>query len=176
MAAAVPEPCVIGRYYRVPCVDVPMWNGMVPVFGPLHEDREIIGFPEEHWHIDWRFVPSAFIDQRTSRGVVHGLVVSWKNARGGIVMLRRKCRREMPDFPTHPHSGREVFWLRDLEANHRGARLKCGRICPHRGLPLAGCPVKDGVVVCPGHGLAWNVDTGELVRRLDPDKPTIQQP
>lgn len=176
MGDTVPEPCVIGRYYRVPCVNVPFWKTWVPVFGPLHEDKEIVNFPEEHWHIDWRFASAAFIAKRTRPGAVHGQVVSQKNTTGGIVIRRMKCKREMPEFVTHPYQGKEVYWLRELEEAHADARLKCGMICPHRGLPLAGCPVKDGVVVCPGHGLAWNVDTGELVRRLDPDKPTTQQP
>lgn len=156
----------IGRYYRVPCVWVPMWKIKVPLFGPLHEDREIIGFPDEHWHIDWRFVPRAFMDRWTSRRSPHGLVLSKQNAVGSIETRRLKCKREMPVFPTHPNGNKPVFWLADLEKAHADARLKCGRICPHRGLPLEGCPVRDGIVVCPGHGLAWDVETGALVRRM----------
>lgn len=50
----------VGRYYRVPCVrgrwilgDSPLW---IPVIGPLHEDTEYIGFPFQHWHVDYRFL------------------------------------------------------------------------------------------------------------------------
>ena len=169
----MPEPCEIGRYYRVPCVEVPMWRCMVPLFGPLHEDTEIIGFPEEHWHIDWRFTSPAFMERWVYKRIPHGTVLSRKNAVGAVEIRPRKCRREMPVFPTHPYSGKPVFWLADLEKAHAEARLKCGMICPHRGLPLAGCPAKDGVVVCPGHGLAWDVETGDLVRRLPAKKKAI---
>ena len=28
----------------------------IPVLGPFHNDRETIGFPIRHWHIDYRFI------------------------------------------------------------------------------------------------------------------------
>ena len=84
------------------------------------------------------------------------------------VPLRRKCQREMPDFPSHVDG-----WLntghRHLEAAYRGCRLKPDHpVCPHKGFPLEGLPEKDGVVICPGHGLAFDMNTGELVPRQVP--------
>lgn len=156
----------IGRYYRVPVIWNQRWRQFVPVLGPLHEDRAIIGFPEEHWHIDWRFVTERFW-LRHSLGRLTPLAtpISKRNTTGDVTMRRLKCKRAMPVFPARTAGG-PIPWLPALEDAYAGATLKCGRICPHQGLPLAGCPVQDGVVVCPGHGLAWDVATGKLRTRF----------
>jgi nitrite reductase/ring-hydroxylating ferredoxin subunit len=54
-------------------------------------------------------------------------------------------------------------WAR-FESKYADASAKCGT-CPHRGFPLGGVPAKRGVVVCPGHGLAWDQATGRNVPR-----------
>ena len=56
----------VGRYYDVPHIRCywpdggnvfnPQW---IPVLGPLHTDREIIGFLPQHWHVDFRFLRKA---------------------------------------------------------------------------------------------------------------------
>lgn len=154
------EPVRLGRYYSVPCVFVSPWKRTVPILGPLHEDKNIIGFPDEHWHIDWRFVDSRWFRTCSARHPVHAKVVSAKKTAGGIVRRNLKCKRLMPEFPFVRHS-----WMASLEDAFSSARLRAGLVCPHRGISLAGCPVNNGVVVCPGHGLAWCVATGELSRR-----------
>lgn len=158
------EPVKVGRYYSVPCVFVAPWNRTLPIMGPLHEDREVIGFEEDHWHIDWRFVDTQWYRDAGKFSVRHGKVISAKNAGGPVVRRNLKCKREMPEFPAQVR-GNQVHWLSKLEDVFAGTRLKTGMVCPHRGIPLAGCPVKNGVVVCPGHGLAWCAATGELLRR-----------
>ena len=53
----------LGKYYQILHVRArhdhwqqgPRWY---PVIGPPHEDREIIGFPELHYHVDARFLPA----------------------------------------------------------------------------------------------------------------------
>jgi hypothetical protein len=57
-----------------------------------------------------------------------------------------------------------IPWLRKLEQKYRDAKMK-NFICPHKGLPCNATPIVDGVVVCRGHGLAFNVETGAMVRQ-----------
>jgi nitrite reductase/ring-hydroxylating ferredoxin subunit len=69
-----------------------------------------------------------------------------------------KCKRQFG--PYIPAS--RIPWLKKLEAKFATAKMK-NFICPHKGLPCNGTPIVDGVVVCRGHGLAFNVETGSLV-------------
>jgi hypothetical protein len=85
-------------------------------------------------------------------------------AASAVLFGRFRCQRRMPSFPTHI-SGQPIEFVAGLENAYADVKLKCSK-CPHRGMPLTGLPEKDGVVVCNGHGLAWNVQSGEMVRRL----------
>lgn len=159
---------VIGKMYSVPCVENPPWKNAgrwLPILGPLHEDAEIVKFEYRHYHIDWRFVSKSFFTTSTwglpPRSPL-GRVLSPDLIPGfayQIINRRMKCKRTMPEFPvTAP-------WLSELEQEFESARLGPNLICPHRGMPINGCPIKDGNVVCPGHGLRWNIETGELDKR-----------
>lgn len=158
---------IIGKYYSVPCVFMDCWSYQwIPVHGPRHEDTEFIGFDMHHWHIDWRFAPKRWFNWLLeSYGDIHrlqGKVVCSPDARGivrTVEMRRKKCQREMINFPFN------APWRSKLETKFAPCKLLVGMVCPHRGISLEGMPVKDGLVVCPGHGLQWNVVTGEMVPR-----------
>lgn len=176
------EPPVVGKFYLVPMARE-LWfnsNGIWPILLPFHEDAEIISFGWDHAHIDRRFLtPRQWecarrnhyyssaersadamplsrysTDPQTKRGEARPRpAVEWK---------RRRCYREIT-----PHAARTVpaHWLPALESAYADCRLKPGLICPHRGAHLGSMPVDaDGNVVCPMHGLKWNVATGALVR------------
>lgn len=151
----------IGKYYAVPCIKNPPWPSAgrwLPIIGPLHEDAEIVKFEYLHWHIDWRFVSGRFLsstDSVSRRSVLARVLVL--DVFHEVIIRKMKCKRAMPEFPN-------ASWLVELEPLFARCRLSRDLVCPHRGIPLAGCPVKDGLVVCPGHGLRWNVTTGELKR------------
>ena len=163
----------VGKFYRVPCVlahgRFVCGTGWVPVIGPPHEDAEIINFPDEHYHIDWRFAHARMLyrAQQVGRISEFGRVIMVRtNQRygdpqpivlDGPVMKRRLCRREFSTFP------RMASWQLALDAAYRDCKLKPGMVCPHRGIPLESVRAMDGIVTCPGHGLRWNVETGELV-------------
>ncbi len=163
----------VGRFYLVPCVYVEAESiKWAPVIGPEHTDVEYIRFPHRHYHYDWRFLTSdqawRIAPHRFQRetGVLdefaHGNVAreEFEKYRPGIEWRKRKCWRAMPDFPV-------VHWTVAMSDAFASTRLKpdC-RTCPHRGVPLNGLPERDGVVVCPGHGLAWNLKTGAMVPRV----------
>ena len=179
------EELTIGEFYDVPAVkwsadmdrgrsrstSAPYWfPGIIPIMGPAHNDAEFIHFPEDHWHCDWRFVD----ERRWRRAVFYsigepeygralGKPISVKNTTGEILRVRRQCRRAHPIFPGFAQ------WLPALEAAYRDQNARCG-VCPHRGIRLAGAPVVNGARVCPGHGLAFNVETGALQPRTDRKK------
>lgn len=149
---------VVGQYYMVPCVRMRhQWlhslhmKGWVPVSGPSHEDADYIGFPDEHWHFDIRFI-------RTTTWTF-GEVARCNAVEMGPMLRKKKCIRSMPDYPTF-----EIPWMPKLESAYSDKKMKC-MTCPHRGLPLNGLPVVNGIVTCPGHGLRWNVSDGSLVPR-----------
>lgn len=163
----------VGKFYTVPAVrttgeDVRDGICWLPVLGPEHSDKEHINFPAEHWHIDWRFAPDRSYRSATGfLGPSHCYAViiqrfSNSNGKplveGDPVMRRMKCKRELPAYPFH-----RVPWLAKLKDAYADHKLKPGMVCPHRGLPLQGCPRDGDVVTCPGHGLRWNVTTGALV-------------
>lgn len=169
----------IGKFYQVPCVRG-QWHHLNrdwPVMGSLHEDGEVIGFKQMHYHIDWRFVARPWIDEFSAalkglaEPISHNYIVpliTWRRMNpAGLpepTMRRRKCHRahSLPWESAHIQ-GRKDWWGPKLEAAYAGCKLGPGRICPHRGYDLSHEPVNDqGVVTCPCHGLRWNVFTGAL--------------
>lgn len=162
---------IVGKYYLVPTVHVPSLPKslqIVPVIGPPHEDAEFINFPHRHLHPDRRFVSKLWLDYYGSsgRGAGHWSVIySFKiNERdtgmreGGRVRMR--CKRLADSFRL------DVPWLTKLENAYRLEKLRDGHICPHRGISCRGVIAENGGVVCPGHGLKWNLETGSLVTRV----------
>lgn len=183
----------VGKVYEVPAVVWrqpscgkirPAWQDrIIPITGPEHEDAEHIGFVHRHWHIDWRFVSIrawSHIEVTAKRHRMHlsrnrdslpklaahvayGRVIVSGNTTGEVIRVKRTCRRLLAPYP-NKHTIPSVPWLTSLEEAYQNHSAKCG-VCPHRGLSLAGSPMENGARVCPGHGLAWDKETGKLVRR-----------
>lgn len=155
----------VGKFYRVPCVltDAHTWlrSGWQTVIGPMHSDDGAVNFPHSHWHIDLRFIS---IPSRWNVQFLAGTPIMKNDLCGRPVVIAgpelrlRKCKREMPIYPFP-----RAKWLAKLNEECAHLRMK-NMVCPHRGLPLSGCPMDGDVVTCPGHGLRWNIKTGELVR------------
>lgn len=189
-------PPEIGRYYLVPAV-FGEWDSNSarwwPVMGPLHEDVEIVGFDTRHYHIDPRFLAEN-IWRRSLWG--NEFRAAWHVGGDSIrvggspvqfapddfrhlygtemmqpAMMRMLCKRVMPDRSWMILQGSRTAsgWGAKMEGAYADAKLKPGMICPHRGAPLASCPVgPDRTVVCPLHGLRWHVDTGEMIPQRRP--------
>jgi hypothetical protein len=189
MEFPVIENAIVGNWYTVPCVTVKTW-GAIPIHGPWHEDEKYIGFKRHHFHVDWRFASPryrAFVMDHMDtfapkhaplEQLVHNRVICEMITKP--VLRRRICQRIMPDFPN-------AKFVVELERAYRDHVLdpRC-LICPHRGMPLAhgairtepqmfrnmreGVPFDDvhpshQTVVCPGHGLKWDLTTGKLAPR-----------
>lgn len=179
------EAPTVGRFYWVPCVRVP-GRGFWPVTGPRHEDAAIIKFPRPHWHYDLRFTSEAQMAFLCNRGryardlgallfgkvglpdgEAHGSVLVGRKL-APPVLRRRRCLRAQPSFVI---DGEAPPWQAELEAAYSQQKVACQK-CPHRGLPLASLPRIEGTnqVICPGHGLRWDLGTGKLVRTTQTPK------
>lgn len=174
---------IVGKYYLVPTVYVPSLPKrlqIVPVIGPAHEDAEFINFPHRHVHPDRRFVSDAwfsYYDTFTATGKPHywGVVYSFeiihdpnhlhlKLGKTGTKWhepMVMRCKRVVSPF-------RDTPWMSKLETAYSHERLRDGHICPHRGISCRGVQVDDnGCVVCPGHGLQFQMESGVMVPRTN---------
>jgi hypothetical protein len=161
------EPYVMGRYYKVPTIEasVTYRRRVWPIIGPAHKDIEFINFDYEHYHIDARFLSEddfKYLQAQTPKSV-YAVVIHTEMTIGikpvsPVVMRWRKCKREYPPYPYG------VKWLVAMRKAYADCQLKTP-VCPHRGLPLDGLKVENGVVTCPGHGLCFSVETGRLVKQ-----------
>lgn len=149
----VKETLVIGKFYLVPCVTMPVdiegfkAGKPIPVIGDLHTDPSL-GVFYSHYHYDLRF-----IKQKITIGQVVVAIYPQE-----LFWERRKCYHNSSWMPNP--------LCQTLEPEFAHCTLKEGR-CPHRNFPLNGLePDSDGNVICPGHGLKWNLATGKLVSRL----------
>jgi hypothetical protein len=160
----------IGQRYLVNCVWAdPFPLGMQPrwwpVLGSPHTDPEIsVRAANPHWHCDWRFVSELVwhrVMTRVSNGETPLSYAIWTTRTAGNTTRRiLKLKRPMPAFPKIAAQHLPV-----LEHACANSRLNLDTMrCPHRGICLRGIPPdSNGVITCPGHGLKWNANTGELV-------------
>lgn len=160
----------VGKFYLVPTVFVPTLPRrlqVVPIIGPLHEDLDLIHIPDRHYHPDRRFVSQAWIDyyqEGNPKGhwaPVYAYRWKWNNT--GMRdngRLRLRLKRLIDSFRV------DAPWLMRLEKAYCQETLRDGHICPHRGISCRGVVAESDGVVCPGHGLKWNTETGKLVSRI----------
>ena len=74
-------------------------------------------------------------------------------------MARQRCISAVPQRRGY-HDGK-LYKL--FETACDGLKMT-GMKCPHRGTDLTNCPVVEGVVTCPAHGMRWRVEDGSLVK------------
>lgn len=68
------------------------------------------------------------------------------------------------DIPPNSLRAFEVGQHRVLIVNLDGSFYALDDLCPHLAVPLSRGEVKDGCVICPGHGSVFDVKTGKAVR------------
>src|ERR1044072_14938 len=158
-----------GKFYLATCVPLYVLGvrgGWWPVLLPSHRDPELQA-DYEHFHYDWRFVSKSHyesvlkLEGRNEAAHVFTAVAA-VSIGPEITWRRLKCKRVPPPFPTHNASGPPNRLVRILEPKYQGRRLGACLTCPHKGISLKGQPVRDGKVVCPGHGLCFDVKSGKL--------------
>ena len=160
-----------GKTYRVPVAHGTWrhWTRDWVILGPWHDDAEIIGFPDHHYHLDPRFVPLSI--WRGAKDAHRGLQYIFGAPLGAAVnpspswvspqplgLRRRKMLRQV-SANTIALVFSNVPWEGALRAAYCGQHLH-GTVCPHRGADLRGFePGADGMVVCPLHGLRFHVES-----------------
>lgn len=192
----------VGETYLVPCIELlPQSDGrfvpyakrlsvdhpykagqfVTPVILPGHHDPELNN-PNLHYHLDLRFV----LDSMGSYNP--GFAIWTDSPDSQRTEFRAGGFSKAPvDLPLHctmskihpfnrlndPHQSLEVFF-QGMERTMACKRLKPGMICPHKGFSLKGYDQGDGTAICPGHGLHWDLKTGELIPRHT--KPMLGAP
>jgi Rieske [2Fe-2S] domain len=189
MQASLPDLLVKNEHYLVACIPIPdklahlylsLEDGWLPVLTPAHVDREtdieniegqlIEAEDALHYHIDVRFI-SSDLPIGGSIGVpVKSLAIfldllcpdSLNDEIEDLVELKRKkCYRvAVDDFDKSV-----VPSIYEPRAIEQGLILKDKNICPHQKTCLKGVPRHNNQVVCPAHGLEWNLTSGNLIPR-----------
>jgi Rieske [2Fe-2S] domain len=169
----ITEVCIVkrGRYYSVPCVQVPEFvptlvggfrsGDWIPIVGSLHSDPEI-GADYLHYHYDRRFCKDKIPARSVLAFGVPGQKLLWPTH---DTVVRWKCRKCYSPTDETFADFAQARIIKKLEDIHEKCRLQSNNLCPHRSIPLSSIPTDDnGNVICPAHGLKWNIASGELVR------------
>ena len=175
---------VVGKYYVVPCVKN-MCGEFIPINSYLHEDKKIIGFPESHWHIDWRFIPEGpYRDITThehrppSKRQAESVITVYNSMQPAryssetveIHYKRMLCKREygVSLFFAHHPQYLTMGWPVRLQKKFSCSSLKeieGQLICPHKGIAIdKNCKDAEGNYVCPGHLLRFDPGTLKAVQ------------
>lgn len=190
----IPNLLVKNDYYLVPCVPIPeklaslylsYEDGWVPVLIPPHIDHETAFRTTEdgqvipvetsfHFHVDMRFIKSDLplggsvgvsvkmiamsfdlCDHDTPNDEIEDLVedlVEWK--------LKKCYQLTIDDFENSV-----VPLMYEPAVIAEGLKLTDKGVCPHQKTCLRGVPAANGTIVCPAHGLKWNIQSGDLIPR-----------
>lgn len=160
----------VGFSYPVPCVKTKdTGSEWIPILPPLHEDQMIFG-ADYHYHIDFRFLPEPrfklWTEQFPEPGFALSRILFPKHIIAGPCKQRMEYLREMPEFRCLDFEGRPFPQFIKLENKYRNSTLDLKTLrCPHRKISLQGMPIRDGKITCPGHGLCFQLRTGQLVPR-----------
>ena len=162
----------IGEEYWVPCAEIMMNDGRlyyIPVLDHLHVDPQF-DFPHEHYHIDGRFYIHPRMEHQfqiekgwTSSVIVPETSTSYRFL--SIAVQYIKCERLSTGLviPTKPTDSQRSKLAKYEEWYHGYIGRICkGRKCPHFGTEML---EKDGVLICPMHGLTADSATLIIVQR-----------
>lgn len=146
-------PVVIGDWYWVPSLPiVHCKKKFVPILPTLHADE---GQAREHYNLDQRFLT------RRQRYYSLGPSVQTVFLPTGSppVLALHQCTRSVPHIKDY-YDG-DLYKM--IERGCSDGRTMTDMRCPHRGVDLTSCPVVDGIVTCPAHGMRWRVSDGSMV-------------
>lgn len=164
------EPPVVGKWYLVPCLEVDKimnidWNTymsdqeawmdclpyikrerkLIPVYNIPHSDIES-GQSQVHYHADLRFIGGLGYTIDLER---RPLEYNYSKP----VFVPLKCTSKFD----------EVVKISSIADLCRERKLKANMKCPHKGYNLNQCQVINNRVICPMHGLEWDLKTKMLV-------------
>lgn len=182
---------VVGKFYLVPHVKLTSKEGetpiLVPVINNYHEDPELGPNVGWHYHFDMRFFtpkgrlnymrympgpfsPIPFKEGRTNLAAGHRTIDGqWAMVDKELIYKKRKCIRLITGVEPGYKKLVERHGHLPLYYNSVKWRLKFDGMkahnmrCPHQGFDLSQCPVKNGVIECPLHGLKFRKKTMTVI-------------
>lgn len=159
-----------GSSYLVPCLvfrrTLEDWEKIdnriyIPVYPNIHTDIES-GQPYPHFHVDYRFIRGQdflFDEYDPILKVYNTLTAPSRinikdNKKFTIKLIPLRCRDSNHRYGTNP----------DLIAKTKLAHncIWKGK-CPHRGYDLSNEIPIDGIIICPLHGLKFDVNTKKVI-------------
>lgn len=157
----VKRPLVKGEKYSVLCI-VKQHEGklnITPVINHPHDDIEN-GQPEEHYHVDYRFVKH--------KNDKHFPTVINKHSKHYFVDRTRlvvgidgELERFILPVINEDFTGiTPVDLIGKSNLSHKC--INKGK-CPHRGYDLSQTPPINGKITCPLHGLEFDAVSGEIL-------------
>ena len=167
----MPDQFQVGQYYSRPCAEImTIPDGKIyyiPVFDHLHADKQF-DFPDEHYHIDGRFEMEPRMKQQFNcwDGYTAAVIVPTKQTSYSflsVAKMKVKCERVDTGLriPKNPTEGQISKVLNYKTWYNSYVGIKCvGRKCPHFKIDML---EKDGMLVCPMHGLSANLETLKIV-------------
>lgn len=138
------SPPIVGHWYLVPTVTMPMKGIDLPVRGHAHTDP---GSWIKHRHFDRRFLSAAM--REISGPLPHeGNIFTGGSVAWNMPVTDRTWQCTASDADGFA----DIIWSGappEAVAVHRRGRI----FCPHRGTDLTACPRNDdGSITCPLHG------------------------
>lgn len=155
------SPPVIGQFYLVPTIRYEWFNKVRPwpVMGAIHNDADRFPLPDEHYHLDPRFIPAWGLYRRP---FATPLIQHYERGPMPSIEFRAvRCRRAMPVYPHHDQ--KIIIGIQRDYAEQQCASGKGGWICPHRKFSLGSIEPIDGVITCPLHGMKIDAATGRAM-------------
>ncbi len=163
-ASEATGPLTVGEHYRVECLRTVLGKRRfwVPIL--CSHVGDISG--EFHHHIDVRFLTNYILKIKGVERPDH--ILGFKSCKSNkLRWVVKKCVRQFPLVQVLEHF-EEIDKLQEIVKNRSvdPKRMKC----PHQEMDLRQVPISTicgrSVRVCPAHGLAWDAETGEPVKRL----------
>lgn len=167
---------VLDKSYNVPCLRVQDPNKVwfIPVFGLPHADGPEVMQDEltsgfYHFHTDYRFFTVTELNRFDRQG---SILIYYRNQGITEETARTQNITVVLTWQIRPYSrkwGGHYPVAKPLRQKFQDCSLKCNR-CPHQGFDLTNIePTEvDGkkIIICPGHSLAWDYETGEPHGRI----------
>ena len=177
------ESPTLGEKYLVPCFynESNKWlkDQWIPIlYADFSHSDPSLGLSSHHYHFDTRFISGANLNLNIKDGICHASAIVQEVWHDGeslqdlidyeyVTWRSRTCFRTSQLFP-QTHLWEEKI-VKKLENLHQHDRMK-DMICPHKGTCLKGHHQKvfhgrSRGVICPAHGLAWDLESGLLIKQ-----------
>lgn len=153
-----------GHKYLVPCIrivdllekiygyneDVYRYNDWIPILLQGHQDTIGNNKTALHYHLDNRFLTQS---QKRKFGDGSSIAIL-ESASSPIQWMTKECYRDIQQ---------PEIVVNAFQESCKNKKMRNWK-CPHQGFDLRCVQHNGKEVVCPMHGLRWNIDDGRLIK------------